>query len=360
MIENLQLAELEDFFRAACVDNKLTQIDQIDNQAAIIYPIILADRLEVILSLPEQPLQHYSSPISQQKLENLVEKQRQNLVIRTRNTFMPLSRQLYDQLLRPAETLLSQSGVKTLVFVLDGVLRNIPMAALNDGNQFLIEKYNVALFPGLQMQPSQQLASEKLTVLGAGLTRARQGFSPLEYVELELNKINAEVPSTVLLNEEFTRNNLQQQLQSNFFPIIHIATHGKFSSKAIETFILTWNDRIRINDLDNLLQLPQENKQQTIELLVLSACETATGDKRAALGLAGMAVKAGASSTLATLWSVNDEATSVVMNEFYKELQKENITKAEALRNSQLSMLKNPLYNHPLYWSPYVLVGNWQ
>jgi CHAT domain-containing protein len=360
VIENLQLAELEDFFRAACVDNQTTPIDQIDSQAAIIYPIILSDRLEVILSLPKQPLQHYSTRISQQQLENLVEKQRQNLVIRSRNSFMPLSRQLYGYLLRPAENLLEQSGVKTLVFVLDGVLRNIPMAALHDGNQFLLEQYDIALFPGLQIQSNQRLESDNIKVLGAGLTQARQGFSPLEYVEVELNNINSELPSTVLLNQEFTRDNLKQQLQSSFFPIVHIATHGKFSSKAIETFILTWNGKIRINDLDTLLQVSQENKRRTIELLVLSACETATGDKRAALGLAGIAVKAGASSTLATLWSVNDQATSVIMNEFYKELQKENITKAKALRNSQLSLLKNPLYNHPLYWSPYVLVGNWQ
>ncbi|MBD2446991.1 CHAT domain-containing protein [Nostoc sp. FACHB-152] len=360
LIESLQLAELEDFFREACVDHKPAEIDRIDTQAAIFYPIILADRLEIIYSLPHQPLQHYTSHITQNQLENLVEDLRQNLVIRTKNSFMPLSQQIYSHLLRPSEDELTKSGVKTLVFVLDGVLRNIPMAALHDGNQFLLQKYNIALFPGLQMQPHQQLATKNIRVLGAGLTQARQGFSPLEYVELELKKINAEVKSVVLLDQEFTQENLQKQIKSNFFPIIHIATHGQFSSKAIETFILTWNDRLRINDLDNLLQIPQQRKQQTIDLLVLSACETATGDKRAALGLAGLAIRAGASSTLATLWSVNDEATSTLMDQFYKELQQPKKMKAEALRNAQLALLKDPLYNHPVYWSPYVLVGNWQ
>ncbi len=361
IIESLQLAELDNFFREACLDTRTTttQIEQFDTQAAIIYPIILEDRLEVILSLPRQPLHQYTTPLPQSQLENIAEKLRRNLVIRTKNTFKPLSQQVYEWLIRPAETDLANSKVKTLVFVLDGVLRNIPMAALHDGHQYLIEKYSIALTPSLQLLPPKQLQPGKFKVLSAGLTEARQGFSPLEYVGIELKAIKSEVPSVVLLNQDFTRDNLQTKIQSDFFPIVHIATHGKFSSKEIETFILTWNDRIHINDLDNLLQIPEHKKQQAIELLVLSACETATGDKRAALGLAGIAVKAGARSTLATLWSVNDGATAEMMGQFYKELTNPKQTKAEALRNSQLTLLKDPQYEHPIYWAPYILVGNW-
>ncbi|MDJ0736413.1 MAG: CHAT domain-containing protein [Nostocaceae cyanobacterium] len=358
VIESLQVAELDNFFREACLDTKTTQIDRIDNQAAVIYPIILNDRLEIILSLP-QKLRHYTISLPQNQLENTIEQLRQNVVIRTRYNFMPFSKQLYDWLIRPLEQELATSGIKTLVFVPDGVLRNIPIAALHDGNQYLLQKYNIALTPSLQLLPPHKLQQNSFKVLGAGLTEARQGFSPLEFVKQEFKEIKSGVPSTVLLNQEFTRENVEKNLQSKFFPIVHIATHGQFSSKAIETFILTWNDRIRINELDNLLHIGNQNKQQAIELLVLSACETAVGDDRAALGLAGIAVKAGARSTLATLWPVNDEATANLMGRFYKELSNTKQSKAQALRNSQLALLKDPNYEHPLYWAPYILVGNW-
>ncbi len=359
VIESLQLAELENFFREACLDTKTTEIDRIDTQAAIIYPIILKNNLEIILSLPQQPLHHYTIAVPQQQLETTVEKLEQNLVIRTRYSFMPLSKQLYDWLIRPLEKELASSGVKTLVLVPDGVLRNIPIAVLHDGDQYLLEKYSIAFTPSLKLLPPHKLQQNNFKVLGAGLSEARQGFSPLEFVEEEFKKIASRVPSAVLLNEEFTHKNVEENLQSNFYPIVHIATHGQFSSKAIETFILTWNDRIRINDLDNLLYQSKLPKQQAIELLVLSACETAVGDNRAALGLAGMAVKAGARSTLATLWPVNDESTANLMGQFYQQLSNTKQNKAEALRKSQLALLKDPNYEHPLYWAPYVLVGNW-
>ncbi|WP_407886278.1 CHAT domain-containing protein [Scytonema sp. NUACC26] len=359
VIESLQLAELDNFFQEACLDAKPNLIERFDAHAAIIYPIILPDSLEVILSLPQQPLIHYATSVEQERLENLVARLRQTIVIRSRDDYMELSQQIYDFLLRKSETYLGKSEVKTLVFVLDGVLRNIPMAALNDGKQFLIEKYSVALTPSLQLLPPKQLHQEKLKVLGAGLTEARQGFSPLEYVDMELKEIKSEVPSLVLLNKDFTSKNLQKEIRSASFPIVHIATHGNFSSKASETFLLTWDGRIHINEFDSLLQKNQQNQQQAVELLVLSACETATGDKRAALGLAGIAVRAGARSTLATLWSINDEATADFMGKFYQELTHTQETKAEALRKSQLAILKDPYYEHPIYWAPYVLVGNW-
>ncbi|KAF3889503.1 MULTISPECIES: CHAT domain-containing protein [Nostocales] len=359
VLESLQLAELDNFFQEACLDAKPNSIERFDANAAVIYPIILPDRLEVIISLPQQPLLHYATPIEQNQLENLADKLRQNLVIRSRDDYMALSQQLYDWLLRKSETYLNRSEVKTLVFVLDGVLRNIPMAALHDGKQFLIEKYSIALTPSLQLLPAKHLQQENLKVLSAGLTEARQGFSSLEYVEIELQEIKSEVPSVVLLNQKFTSKNLQKEIQSASFPIVHIATHGNFSSKASETFILTWDGRIQIDEFDSLLQNNQQNRKQAIELLVLSACETAAGDKRAALGLAGIAVRAGARSTLATLWSINDEATADLMGKFYQQLTNTQQTKAEALRKSQLAILKDPNYEHPIYWAPYVLIGNW-
>ena len=360
VIESLQVAELDNFFRAACLNAQPVQIDAIDQKAAVIYPIILADRLEVILSLPQQPLRHYATPLPKEEVEQILKQLRQNLTKRFGRDFLPLSQQVYNWLIRPAEADLQASGVKTLVFVLDGSLRNIPMAALNDGQQYLMEKYGVALTPGLELLASGPLARGKLNVLTAGLSQARQGFSALPNVESELQQIQSEVPGQELINEQFTKTSIQNALDAVPFPVVHIATHGQFSSKAEDTFILTWDGRINVNDLNNLLQKTDLRQSSPIELLVFSACETARGDNRAALGIAGVAVRAGARSTLATLWVVDDQATAALMVRFYKELTDATVTKAEALRRAQQSILQDPNYREqPFYWVPYVLVGNW-
>jgi CHAT domain-containing protein len=357
VIESLQLAELVNFFRAACLNAKEVKIDQVDIKAAVIYPIILEDRLEIILSVPDAPLRHYTTYLSQTEVDKTADQLRQALVTRTSKRFLPLSQKVYDWLIRPAEADLTKNQIKTLVFVLDGSLRNLPMSTLHDGKQFLLEKYAIALTPGLQLLESQPLTRGNLSALTAGLTEARGGFNSLPSVGVELQKINAQVTGELLLNESFTDTAIQKAIQSSAFPVIHLATHGQFSSKAEETFILTWDDRINVNQLNNLLQ--SREQRRPIELLILSACQTAVGDKRAALGLAGVAVRAGARSTLATLWYVDDAATAPLMVEFYQQLSNASVTKAEALRRAQLSIMKERRYQHPLYWAPYVLVGNW-
>ena len=360
VIESLQVAELDNFFQAACLNLKPVPIDAIDQKAAVIYPIILADRLEVILSLPQQPLRHYAVAIPKEQVEDTVVQLRQFLTQVTNRRFLPSSQLLYNWLIRPAEADLTHSEVKTLVFVLDGSLRNIPMAALHDGKQYLIEKYAIALTPGLELLESRPLARQQLKVLRAGLSQARQGFRALPAVEVELNQIQSQVSGEVLLNQKFTQAAIQKAINATPYPIVHLATHGQFSSKAEETFILTWDDRINVNELSSLLETTDLRRSNPIELLVLSACETAKGDNRASLGIAGVAVRAGARSTLATLWLVNDEATAQIMVRFYQELSQTTVTKAEALRRAQELILQDPKYRqHPYYWAPYVLVGNW-
>jgi CHAT domain-containing protein len=359
VIESLQVAELDNFFREACLNTVQVPIDQVDNTAAVLYPIILADRLEVILSLPQQPLRHYAIPISQSEVESTVEQLLQTLTTRTKFDFLPFSQKVYDWLIRPALTDLANSKIKTIVFTLDGSLRNIPMAALHDGNQYLVEKYNIAITPSLQLFDPKPLKRGALKTLTAGLTEARQGFAPLENVAREVEQIQTELPSVILLDREFTSNAFEKKLESSYFPVVHIATHGRFSSKAEQTFILTWDGRIDVKQFDEMLQPANQSREKAIELLVLSACQTAKGDKRAALGLAGVAVRAGARSTLATLWNVSDVATAELMGLFYRELSNTTATKAEVLRYAQLTLLKNPEYQHPIFWAPFVLLGNW-
>lgn len=360
VIESLQLAELDNFFREACLTGQSELVDQVDSRSAVVYPIILPDRLEVVLSIPGQPLRHYATPIAQADLEQTVEQMRRSLRrTSSQRERLETAQKVYNLLLRPAEADLAQSDVTTLAFVLDGPMRNVPMAALHDGRQFLLEKYSIALTPGLQLLDPRPLKSQQLTVLIGALSQGRQGFSALPGVETEVKEITTEVPTQVLFNETFTTASFQQQVSNVPFRVVHLATHGQFSSNADDTFILTWDRRIDVKQLGELLQIRDQDTQTPVELLVLSACQTAEGDRRAALGLAGVAVRSGARSTLATLWAVDDQSTSALMVQFYQELAKAGTTKAEALRQSQLALLKQPQFQHPYYWAPFVLIGNW-
>ncbi|MDY6901423.1 MAG: CHAT domain-containing protein [Cyanobacteriota bacterium] len=363
IIEGLQVAELENFLRAACLTYQPQPIEKIDKNAGVIYPIIIDNRLEVVLSLPNRPLQHYGTKISQQEENSVFNQLRQSLnPAFLASEVLPPAQKVYDWLIRPIEAELEKSEIKTLVFVLDGFLRSLPMSVLHDGEKFIIEKYNIALTPSLQLFESRNLPPQQLKALTGGLTEARQGFSALPAVETEIAQISNFVKTQILLNQQFTRPQVQNKIESAPFSVIHLATHGQFSSKAEDTFLLTWKNRINVKDLGKWLKTPSSNlrNREPIELLVLSACQTAKGDNRAALGLAGVAVRSGARSTLATLWTVQDKSTADLVTEFYSVLTQDGINKAQALRQAQLSLLKNPKYQHPYYWSPFVLVGNWQ
>ncbi|MEM6754424.1 MAG: CHAT domain-containing protein [Cyanobacteria bacterium P01_C01_bin.38] len=360
VIESLQLAELDNFFNEPCLKANPTQVDQIDTQAAVIYPIILENRLETIVSLPNQPLQHYTTAISENELEKKVQKMRRAIRRKfLKKQHFAICQEIYNLLVKPLEADLAASEIKTLTFVLDGSLKNVPLAALHDGNLYLIEKYNLALAPGMQLLDPKPLASQKMQVLIGALSEGRQGFVPLPGVKNEVENINTEISTQVLLNQKFTSKALQKQISKTPFPVIHLATHGEFSSKAEDTFVLTWDNRLNVKELGNILQSRQQRTNNPIELLVLSACKTASGDKRAPLGLAGVAVRSGARSTIASLWAVDDEATSKMMVDFYEQINQSGVTKAEALRKAQINILHQSKYQHPYYWGAFVLVGNW-
>ncbi|MEM6447708.1 MAG: CHAT domain-containing protein [Cyanobacteria bacterium P01_D01_bin.123] len=362
-IESLQLAELENFFREACLSPSQEVdrvVDSTEQPTAVLYPIILPDRLEVILKLPQQPLTHYATPIIQTDLETRLAQLRDDLYLPyTLRAVQSEAAQLYDWLIAPIQSQLEDSQVDTLVFVLDGALRNIPMGLLYDGDRYLIEKYSVAIAPGLQLVDPKPLTERALAVVTVGLSEARHGFSPLPFVETEVNRVKELFSSQVLFNQAFTEISLEETIQASPFPVVHLATHGQFSSNPEETFILAWDKPIQLQNLNDILRNSEQSRESAIELLVLSACETAAGDRRATLGLAGVAVRAGARSTLASLWSLDDETTAIFMDKFYAALSAPGINRAQAVRSAQTELLSNPRYEHPRYWAPYVLVGNW-
>ncbi|NER30376.1 MAG: CHAT domain-containing protein [Symploca sp. SIO1C4] len=388
LIDALQLAELENYLGCK-IDPVQISEDRIDKSAAILYPIILDHRLEVILSIPDQLLLKRSSvQLPKVEIEKLTTRLYKNFPLhRSRRYVEQDASQFYDLLIRPLESFLEvdeeweDSSIKTLVFVLDDGLRNVPMAALWDSNRerYLLERYAIAVAPSLQLVAPEPL-THPLKVLTAGSTEALvnpfqdSNFSPLKNVKNELDAIGflqkiAKIKVKRLLNEEFTKANLKRQLQVDNFSVIHLASHGVFSSDLSRTFIAMSDDPLFAKDLDSILRTSDiedsDIEDSDIELLVLSACQTATGDNRATLGLAGLTIRAGARSTLATLWSVDDESTATVMKEFYRQLvQNPDISRGEALRRAQINLWEEGPkqqkdWKRPYFWSPYILVGNW-
>ena len=361
LIEDLQLAELDNFFREACLDANVAQIDEIDATATVIYPIILPERLAVIVSTPGQPIGYYSTAISATEVNAALDDFSQHLnPIFDQSERLPYLQKVYNWLIAPAESQGILADTETLVFVLDGKLRNLPMATLHSGEQYLVEKYNVSLSIGLQLLDSQPLQEEEFTMITGGLSEARQGFQALPGVKLEIEQIAQTVnPGSVMLDAQFNRSTIVNEMSSKNANVVHFATHGQFSSNAEETFLLTWEDKIQVKELDQLLRSQELVGETGIDLLVLSACQTAAGDERAVLGIAGFAIRSGARSTLATLWSVRDLPTALLMTRFYEYLQQQGMTKAEALRKAQLDLINHPNFNEPIFWAPFVLVGNW-
>jgi CHAT domain-containing protein len=369
-IEALQLAELDNFFREACLDTQTVLLDKVVDQdnptAAIIYPIILPNQLEVIVKIPNQPLHHHTIKIPRRKVESLLQQLQQNLTeLDATDQIQMLSQQVYRWLIQPIEPDLERQGVNTLVFVLDGALRSIPMAGLYDGKRYLVEKYAIALSIGLQLFPPKSLTAERLNVLAAGLVEPplnfQQQFPPLPAIKSEFDLIaKTGVSTEQLLDRAFTSQALEAKVSSVGFNVVHLATHGQFSSQAKDTFILAADGPINVTQLDSLLRSRTQSRSHAIELLVLSACQTAEGDDRATLGLAGVAVKAGARSIIASLWQIDDRSTALLMGEFYRELVNAKVTKVEALRRAQVMLLKQyPNYSHIGFWAAYVLIGNW-
>ncbi|WP_431655500.1 CHAT domain-containing protein [Pantanalinema rosaneae] len=360
VIESLQVAELTNFFREACLDAQPQAIDQIDPTAAVIYPIILRDRLEVILSIPGQPLRHYATPLPQTEIIAGIRRMQQSMRV---TAFLPerlaAAQEIDRWLIQPAIADLKQHQIQTLVFVLDGGFRNLPMAALHDGNQYLIERYRVAVTPGLQLLGSQPLSYQQLRVLVGGLSQSTQEYTALPGVDQEVQQISQQLPTTVLMNRAFTTQALATKLKTMPFSVVHLATHGQFGSQASSTYILTWDGKVQVDDLQTFLQQREVADVADLELLVLSACQTAQGDDRAALGMAGVAVRSGARSTLASLWTVNDTSTALLITQFYQALTQPGMTRAEAVRQAQLTLLHHPKFQHPYFWAPFILVGNW-
>jgi CHAT domain-containing protein len=361
LIEQFRAAELEDYFQDNCVAElqaRVRPVDQLATQTAAVYPIILPERTVLLLSLPEGLMQK-SIPVTAEQLTSEVRTLRVLLEKRTTREYLAPAQALYDRLIRPIQRDLDATGIDTLVFVPDGPLRTIPLAALHDGERFLIDRYAVATVPGLDLLDPRPVATTEVTPLLNGLTESVQGFPALPHVSGELEAIAELYGGKVLKDEEFVAGKFGESLAQTPYSVVHIASHGKFAGDSKDSFLLTYDGRLDMDGLEEFIKLSRF-REEPIELLTLSACQTAAGDDRAALGLAGVAIKAGARSALATLWFINDQASSLLVSEFYRQLSaKPTPTKAKALQAAQQQIRADLRYRHPAYWSPFLIIGNW-
>lgn len=357
-LEELKLAEVQDYFNEQCVGDESVVLDQLADNAAVLYPVMLESRTELLLTTPGG-IKQITVPIERNRLIASIRDLRLNLEVDNgTDAYLRHGQQLYDWLIRPLQAELDAADIATLVVVPDGALRTIPLAALHDGDAFLIERYALATTPGLTLLDPKPFSGKSYNALAGGLSESVQGFAALPSVERELVTLRKQLSANVLQNQAFTLSRVRSELGNGGYSVVHFATHGQFGSSYDDSFLLTYDDKMLITDLGRTIQ-SRAAGSGTLELLVLSACETAAGDDRAALGLAGVALKAGARSALATLWEVDDKATLEVINEFYAQLTEGSLSKAQGLRKAQIKLINDRANSHPSKWAPFLLIGNW-
>ncbi len=371
-LDALKLAELQNYFGNNCVIEVSTnRIDErTQKNAAVFTTVIGEERTAVIVTLPDGTRTFSWIPVTRSQMEKTIEDYRKGLEsfdLAPQGYNPKLAQKLYGWLVAPFEQELA--GVETLVFVQDGFLRSVPMAALHDGKQFLIQKHSIATAPSLSLVDANVIDRNNRSILALGLTQeatvGNSYFQPLRQVQKELQGLTESFPrTTILLDKEFNRERMKTALQDSSYSILHIATHGKFGIEAEDTFFVTGDpdqtkQRFNLTELEQLIRGVSKNTDP-LDLLVLTACETAIGDDRSALGLAGVAVQSGASSAIASLWAVNDNTTAQLSTSLYQQLAKPVGTKAQALQQAQVKLIqKGGVTAHPYYWSAFVLVGNW-
>jgi CHAT domain-containing protein len=360
VLESQKLDELRDYFGDECLAaQRRAAPDEIPG-ALIVYPIALPDRLELVVGGAGE-LERHGVPIGRETLTSEVRAFRHAVVRRTTREHLRHGKTLYDWLIRPIETTLRQRKPRTIVFVPGGALRTIPFGALWDAEtgQYLVERLPVAIIPGLTLIDPRPLARGRIRLLAAGISEAVEGYPPLPSVVNEIEAVHEAFPGRTLVDEEFVIDRFVREIESRPFDIVHVASHGEFSDDPSKSFLLAYDGKISLERLARVVGMTRFRTEQPLELLALSACETAAGSERAALGLAGIAVRAGARSALATLWSVNDEATAALVSAFYRNLEDPALSRAQALRQAQLEFVSTRALGHPAFWAPFVLINSW-
>ncbi|WP_026100512.1 CHAT domain-containing protein [Fortiea contorta] len=394
-IDALKIAELQNYFGNDCILSALSpkQVEELlrDNSVAFkntafLSSIILKDRIGILLQLPNQATQFQwiedpnqqgnNKRVSSATLRQKIAEFRAGLVKGKEeiNYDPTIAAQLYDWIIRPFAQEITPEKVKTLVFIQDGFLRSVPMAALYDGKKYLVENYAIATTPSLRLTApkTRDRSIQKALILGLTTPATIDGknFDGLSAVPSEVDAIKSLFPNHIdLIDHNFIPEKFQQTLNKTIYPVVHIASHAQFGVIPEDTFIVAGNNqKLTINELEKSLQ-SLNTKSDSVELLALTACETAVGDERSTLGLAGVAMQVGVKSAIASLWSVTDTSTSELVKTFYTNYRNTGMSIAQALQQAQIKMINakqlpasegvNIAYNNPAYWAPMIVIGNW-
>jgi CHAT domain-containing protein len=388
-VESLKLAEIHNYFREPCIENKVS-LDELIKQdfqdTALIYTVLLDESIEIIAKFPNKTnsgpnrgLRHYRTMKKRSEIEQASVELNNKIL---NNSTSSKSRELYDWIFRAQEVGSDQKltdrtledaltplkqipGKTTLIMVLDGVLRTVPIAALRSKESYLIDDFAIAISPGLQLFEPKQIGKPKILFAGQRNFKAF-GLPDLKGSEVELKNLQKTIlPQHILSDTEgekytpLTLPTFRDLVAKEPFNVVHLATHATFSSQQENTRIIMGNKEVGTEQFSEILNQRDRTRTEAIDLLILSACETAAGDDRAALGLSGLAIRSGARSTLASLWPISDaeDITPKLLDDFYQNLFKNGKNKAQALREAQLSLKRDgKLISR---WAPYVIVGNW-
>ena len=402
--ERFKTAELNDYFRKTCdiKQSTLNEWQENNSDIAIFYTILLPDRLELLLSI-NQKISRYRVDITADEISVSVNNLYASVIKTIKGlqygdnikpnqlhpNHLQTNNQLYQWLIKPIAKQLKDNNISTLIYIPDGVLRKLPLGILSDGQHYLIEHYAVVTNPGMSMLIEEEQSIKNDTdILLAGMSvpgavvdeflamTLQPGAIPLSktqrekrlaelkeqlslpMVDTELEKLSSTLSSPVMKNEQFTRANFEQAILEGQ-NIIHIASHGIFSGNPEQSYVMTYDRILTINDLISLFQT-EAFTDKPVDLVSFSACETAEGDDRSPLGLSGVVVQAGVRSAIGTLWEVFDEAAQKIFVNFYQNYYTQGMTKAQALQKAQLALLKSQGFNHPVYWGGFILTGDWK
>lgn len=364
MLERLRATDLENFYLdddcASLVRQNESTLDAVQPGTAIVYLLALSNRTEILVRF-STGLRSFVSPVDANQLRTAAVDFRKALSVVQPETARELGRRFYRWIIEPMAAALDEQAIQTLVFVPDRQLASVPPSAFLGPDGFLVEQFAIAISPGLSLMKSGSLSRARMKPLLCGVSEGATGFTPLAGVREELDAIRRRIGGThTLMDDAFTTNALAEALARNRHQWIHIASHAYFGGDASQTFLVAGKDqRVTMDALEQMI-LPRMVSSKPIELLVLSACETAAGDDQAAFGLAGLAVKSGVRTAIASLWQVNDQSTRELMTVLYEEFQSNpGATRAQVLRSAQKRLIRQPRFHDPYHWSPFILVGQW-
>lgn len=335
-------------------------------KTAVLYPLILEDRLEILLITPAGAIERFSTAVSKEALSQTINQLQKSLKSKAFDPEAPAA-QLYDWLIRPLDETLAANRIENIIYLPDGALRYVPLAAFYDGQHWLAQKYQSHNITAAALDDLSAPSKPDLSVIAGAFTdsdvthRVEVGTDAFEFEGLsaakkEIENLSALMPDTLsLLDADFTHERLLAGVGDR--NILHLATHAKFVPGQPEDSFILFGDGEAVN-----MRSLREWVLPNVDLVVLSACQTANsteGEGKEILGLGFQVHQTGAKGAIASLWAVDDSATAALMTQFYQALSTGQ-TKAQALQSAQVELIKSNGFSHPYDWGAFVLIGNGQ